>query len=63
MSSTNQSYRKKQALLMVVVFVCLAVAIWGGSLALTVGGVLAACGVCFWAASLEPEKSEEEHHH
>ena len=63
MSSTDKSYRKKQALLMVVVFACLAVAIWGGSLALSVGGVLAACVVCFWAASLEPEKSEEEHHH
>ena len=63
MSAKNQSYRKKQALLMVVVFVCLAVAIWGGSLALTVCGVVAACVICFWAASLEPEKSEEEHHH
>ena len=63
MSATNKSYRKKQAILMVLVFVCLAVAIWGGSLALSVVGVLAACGICFWAASLEPEQSEEEHHH
>ncbi len=63
MSATDQSYRKKQALLMIVVFVCLAVAIWGGSVAVAVGAVLAACGLCFWAASMQPAKSPEEHHH
>ena len=29
MSETNQGYRKKQALLVLVVFACIGVAIWG----------------------------------
>lgn len=63
MSETNQSYRKKQALLMLVVFACIGVAVWGASAAVAVGAILAACGICFWAASMEPEKSQDEHHH
>ncbi len=63
MSETNQSYRKKQALLMLVVFACIGVAIFGVSPAVAVGAILAACGLCFWAASMEPEKKPEEHHH
>ena len=63
MSGTDQSYRKKQALLMLAVFACIGVAVWGGSALVSVGAILAACGICFWAASLEPEKKPEEHHH
>jgi hypothetical protein len=25
--------------------------------------ILAACGICFWAASMEPERAPDEHHH
>ncbi len=63
MSAENQGYRKKQAFLMILVFVCLGVAIWGGSPLVAVGAILAACGLCFWAATLEPAKRPEEHHH
>ena len=63
MSETAQGYRKKQALLILVVFACFGVAIWGHSAAVSVGAVLAACGVVFWAASLEPKKIPDEHHH
>ena len=63
MSEVNQSYRKKQALLMIVVFACFGVAIWGGSPAVAVGAILAACGLAFWAATMEPAKSHDEHHH
>ncbi len=63
MSEAKQGYRKKQALLMLVVFACIGVAIWGGSPLVAVGAIVAACGVCFLAASLEPKKSPEEHHH
>ncbi len=63
MSAENQGYRKKQALLMILVFACLGVAIWGGSPFVAVGAILAACGLCFWASTLEPAKSPEEHHH
>ncbi len=63
MSATDQSYRKKQALLMMLVFVCLAVAIWGHSVAITVGAMLAICGLCFWAASMQPARQPDEHHH
>ncbi len=56
-------YRKKQAMLCVLVFVCIAVAFWSGSPAGAVLSILAACGICFWAASMEPEKAPDEHHH
>jgi hypothetical protein len=48
---------------MVLVFACLGVAVWGGSALVSVGAILAACGVCFWASTLEPEKKPDEHHH
>lgn len=63
MAAANQSYRKKQALLVLVVFACIGVAILGYSPLVNVGAILAACGVCFWASTMEPEKSHEEHHH
>jgi hypothetical protein len=63
MSEAKPNYRKKQACLMVLVFVCLGVAIWGHSAPVAVGAILAACGICFWASRLEPEKEPEEHHH
>ena len=63
MSEKDQGYRKKQALLMLAVFACIGVAVWGGSALVSVGAILAACGICFWAASLEPGKSHDEHHH
>ena len=62
MAKTNQSFRKKQAYLMVLVFVCLGVAVWGGSALVSVGAILAACGICFWAATMQPEPPEEHHH-
>jgi predicted signal transduction protein with EAL and GGDEF domain len=63
MAEVDQSYRKKQAYMMLLVFVCIGVAIWGGNAALSVGAILAACGICFWAATLQPEPPKEEHHH
>lgn len=56
-------YRKKQAMLCVLVFICIGVAFWSGNAAVAVASILAACGICFWAASMEPEKAPEEHHH
>jgi hypothetical protein len=63
MAEIKQNYRKKQAYLMILVFVCLGVAIWGGSAIVSVAAILAACGICFWAATMQPEPPEEEHHH
>lgn len=63
MAAEKPNYRKKQAALMILVFACLGVAIWGHSAPVTVGAILAACGICFWAATLEPAKKPEEHHH
>jgi hypothetical protein len=62
MAEANQGYRKKQAYIMVLVFVCLGVAIWGGSAIISVGAILAGCGLCFWAATMQPEPPEEHHH-
>jgi hypothetical protein len=63
MAESNQGYRKKQALLVFLVFACLAVAIFSGSAPVSVGAILAICGLCFWASTLEPEKSHDERHH
>jgi hypothetical protein len=57
------NYQIKQGLICILVFVCLGVAFTGGSAPLAVGSILAACGLCFWAATMEPEKGPEEHHH
>ncbi len=62
-SETNQGYRKKQALLVLVVFACIGVVIMGISPLVSVGAMVAACGVVFYASSLEPAKSPDEHHH
>jgi hypothetical protein len=63
MATTGQGYRKKQAILCILVFLCLGVAFWSGSAPLTVGMVMLASVICFWAAKLEPEKGPDEHHH
>ncbi|MEW6658904.1 MAG: hypothetical protein AB1424_09610 [Thermodesulfobacteriota bacterium] len=57
------AYRKKQGLLCILVFLCIGVAFWSGSAAVAVLSIMAACGICFWAASLEPERAPDEHHH
>ncbi|MGD0829224.1 MAG: hypothetical protein ABSA09_14245 [Desulfobaccales bacterium] len=63
MAESNPGYRPKQALLVLLVFACLAVAIFSGSAPVCVGAILAACALCFWASTLEPKKSHDEHHH
>jgi hypothetical protein len=63
MTEGNQGYRKKQALLVLLVFACLAVAVYSGSALVCVGAILASCGLCFWAATLEPKKGHHEAHH
>jgi hypothetical protein len=57
------AYRKKQVPLMILVFVCIAAAFLTNSPAMAVISILAACGLCFWAAAMEPEKAPDEHHH
>ena len=49
--------------MIILVFACIGVAVWGGNAILSVGAILAACGVCFWASTMQPEPPEEEHHH
>ena len=63
MSEVKQGYKKKQAGLMILVFVCIGIAIWGQSAVVSVASILAACGICFWASTMQPEKGPEEHHH
>lgn len=57
------AYRKKQAMLCVLVFVCIGVAFWSANAAVAVISILAACGLCFYASTLEPERAPDEHHH
>jgi Flp pilus assembly protein TadB len=63
MSEANQGYRKKQALLVLVIFACIGVAILGHSALVSVGAILAACGLAVWASTMEPAKKPDEHHH
>ena len=58
-----QPYRKKQAVLCVLVFLCLGAAFFSSSALVTVGAIMVASLICFWAATMEPEKPKEEHHH
>jgi predicted signal transduction protein with EAL and GGDEF domain len=62
MAEAKQSYRKKQAYLMIAVFACIGIAIWGHSAPISVGAILAACGIAFYAATMEPAKAPDEHH-
>ena len=63
MGSVNTNYRQKQAFLVILVFICLGAAVWGGSALISVGALLVASVLCFLAAKLEPPKAPEEHHH
>jgi predicted signal transduction protein with EAL and GGDEF domain len=63
MAEGKQSYRKKQAYLVILVFACIGIAIWAHSAPVAVVAILAACGIAFYASTLEPEKAPEEHHH
>jgi hypothetical protein len=59
----TQPYRKKQAILVILVFVCIGLAFWSGSALGSVLAILAASAICFWAATMEPERAPDEHHH
>ncbi|MBM4286195.1 MAG: hypothetical protein FJ128_13270 [Deltaproteobacteria bacterium] len=59
----NNAYRKKQVVLCILVFVCIGIAFYVGTAAVAVGAILAACAICLWAASMEPERAPDEHHH
>jgi hypothetical protein len=63
MSATDDGYRKKQVPLVILVFICIGVAFWFGSAPVSVGAIMAACLLAFWAAKMEPAKSPDEHHH
>jgi hypothetical protein len=63
MAEGNQGYRKKQAYLMILVFACIGIAIWGHSAPVAVVSILAACGIAFYASTMEPPKAPDEHHH
>jgi hypothetical protein len=63
MASVDQSYRKKQAFLVFLVFVCLAAAFVFASPIISVGSILVACAICFWASTMEPERAPDDHHH
>jgi len=63
MAKTAQGYRKKQALLCILVFICIGAAFYSGSALVSVAMIMLASAICFWAAKLEPEKAPDEHHH
>jgi len=63
MAAGKQGYRKKEGYLMILVFACIGIAIWGHSAAIAVGSILVACGLAFYASTLEPPKVPDEHHH
>jgi|UniRef100_A0A7C5ALP4 hypothetical protein len=56
-------YRKKQAVICILVFVCIAITFIYPTLPVVVGAILAACALCGIAAKMQPPPPEEEHHH
>ncbi len=62
MAEAIQGYRKKQALVVILVFACIVAAFLTDKAAVAVGAMLVACGLCFWAARMQPEPPAEEHH-
>jgi xanthine/uracil permease len=63
MAEATPNYRKKQAILCVLVFVCIVAAFLADRAFITVAAILAACGICYLAAKMQPEPPPEEHHH
>ncbi|MEW6388538.1 MAG: hypothetical protein AB1491_13570 [Thermodesulfobacteriota bacterium] len=63
MAEQGQNYRKKQAVLVILVFICIGVAFVSHSAAVAVGAILVSCAICFLAAKMQPEKAPDEHHH
>jgi hypothetical protein len=57
------AYRKKQAVVCLLVFVCIAVAFAVPGLYTSLGAVLVACGLIAYAAKLQPEPPADDHHH
>lgn len=62
MAEASQNFRKKQALAVILVFGCIVAAFVVGSAPLAVGAILAACGLVYWAATMQPEPPADEHH-
>ncbi|OPX20567.1 MAG: hypothetical protein BZ151_03225 [Desulfobacca sp. 4484_104] len=58
-----EEYRKKQAVLCVLVFIFFGLAALNFNVLVTVLAVLTASAVAIYASTLEPERPPEEHHH
>ena len=56
------AYRKKQALICLLVFVCIVVAFAVPGLYTSLGAILVACGLIAYAANLQPAPPADEHH-
>jgi hypothetical protein len=57
------AYRKKQAIVCVLVFVCIVAAFAVPGLYTSLGAILVACGLIAYAAKLQPEPPADDHHH
>jgi hypothetical protein len=55
-------YRKKQALICLLVFACIVVAFAVPGLYTSLGAILVACGLIAYAAKLQPAPPADEHH-
>jgi uncharacterized membrane protein YbaN (DUF454 family) len=63
MTEASPSFRKKQAVLCILVFACIVVAFMFPTPTVAVGAILVACLFCFLAAKIQPETEDEHHHH
>ncbi len=63
MSDVMQPYRKKQAILCLLVFACIGAAFLAPNALATTGAVLLAIVFALVGAKLQPEPPPEEHHH
>ena len=56
------AYRKKQAMICLLVFVCIVVAFAVPGLYVALDAILAACALIAYAAKLQPEPPADDHH-
>ncbi len=63
MSEVPQTYRKKQAILCLLVFVCIGAAFLAPNALATTGAILLGIVFALLGAKIQPEAPPEEHHH
>lgn len=63
MSEVSQTYKKKQAILVLLVFVCIGAAFLAPNALATTAAIMLGIVLALLGAKIQPETPPEEHHH